>query len=271
MPKKNRFAKRGIVNIKCFYTFALVIIFFIADDSLYAQVKNVITDADKSALEGIIVEKYYTSNAQDAADTTGGFLPIGSVTYRIYVHLKLGYTMQAVYGVPKHELRIETTTEFYNNRYAGNQTGDLVDSKKINDNNVALDSWVTMGAATQSHFGILKSEDKDGSILNKKSLDKADGLIKSKVSPIAFFGLDLSFFNSVNKAVKFSSANGSWAVFGGVKGPISENKILIAQLTTNGKLSFDLNIQVGTPTGGLVQYVAKNPEDAEIKFPGLTY
>ena len=47
--------------------------------------------------------------------------------------------------------------------------------------------------------------------------------------------------------------------------------VLIAQLTTNGKLSFELNLQIGTPTGGTIQFVAKNPEGNELKFKQLTY
>ena len=36
-------------------------------------------------LEKIIVEKYYISDAKDAAAKKGGYLPVGSVTYRIFV------------------------------------------------------------------------------------------------------------------------------------------------------------------------------------------
>ena len=186
--------------------------------------------------------------------------------------MKPGYTMQAVYGLPMHVLRIATTTEFFNNKDGGSQTGDMINEKKINDNTVALDSWLAMGGATKSHFGILKSEDKDGSIMKRGSLNKTDGLVASKKVPlVTYFGLDLLFFDKANHSSAFTADNGSWAIFGGVKGPTDDNKVLIAQLTTNGKLSFELNLQIGTPTGGSVQFVAKNPEGAEIFFKGLTY
>jgi hypothetical protein len=187
------------------------------------------------------------------------------------VDLKPGYNLQAVYGVIQHQLRIETTTEFFNNKSGGVITGDLINSKKINENTVALDSWVTIGAATNAHFGILKSEDKDGSIITRTSLDKADGLIAGKIRPITYFGNDMSFFQSKNKSSLLSIDNASWAVFGGVKGPTEDNKILIAQLTTDGKLSFELNLQIGTPKGASIQYVAKDRNGAEIQFDGLTY
>ncbi len=228
------------------------------------------TEEDKSALKNIIVEKYYEATSQDIADTTGGILQEGAITYRIYVDLKPGYTLQAVYGVPKHELRIETTTEFFNSRN-GNITGDKIETGKINEHNLVLDSWVTIGAATSSLLGVPKEDDKDGSIIERKSLNKEDGLTKGKITPITFFGLDLIFFHSAAKPKIFSSTNGSWAAFGGVKSPAPENKILIAQLTTNGKLSFELNIQIGTPAGGTINYVAKNPSGSEIKFDALSY
>jgi hypothetical protein len=235
-----------------------------------AQEKGKLTKADKSALENIIVEKYYVSTESDASDTTGGILPKGSITYRIYVDLKPNYTLQAVFGVPSHELFIKTTTEFFNNKLEGKETGDKIDDKKINENTVALDSWVSMAGATKYHFGVPKSDDNNGSLITKKSLDKADGLIVGNVPAVAYFGLDLSFFNTP-KANTFLTNNGSWATFGGIKGPTPDNKILIAQLTTDGKLSFELNIQIGTPNGATQQYVAKDPQGNEIKFKGLTY
>ena len=259
------------VIVKCFFILLFYCAVFINNDSLYAQARSILTDADKSALENIIVEQYYVANATDYSDTTGGVLPKGSVTYRIYVDMKPGYTMQAVYGLPKHMLRIATTTEFFNNTDGGSQTGDLINVKKINDNTVALDSWIAMGGATKSHFGILKTEDKDGSIIKRNSLDKADGLKTGKVPPVTYFGLDLLFFDNAKHPSVFTTDNGSWAIFGGVKGPTDDNKVLIAQLTTNGKLSFELNLQIGTPTGASVQFVAKNPEGSEILFKGLTY
>ncbi len=242
---------------------------FINCISLRAQLNYVPTDLDKSALEGIIVEKYYIADSKDSKNKEGGSLPKGSVTYRIYVDLKPGYNMQAVYGGRIHDLRIETTTEFFNNTYSGETTGDQIDSKKINENTVALDSWVTIGAATNSHFGILKSDDKDGSIIKRKGLDEADGLIAGKISPVTYYGLDLGFFQKTEKASLFSSNDGSWVIFGGMKGPTEANRILIAQLTTDGKLSYELNIQVGNPTGDSFQFVAKNPEGTEIQFDGL--
>ena len=49
------------------------------------------------------------------------------------------------------------------------------------------------------------------------------------------------------------------------------NKVLIAQITTNGKLTFKLNIQIGTPSGGYQQFVADSATGAEIKLDCLTF
>ncbi len=235
-----------------------------------AQLKKTPTDADRLALEGIIVETYNGSELKDYKDTLDNYLPKGSVTYRIFVDLKPGYTMQAVFGIAKHELKIETTTEFFNAKRSGERTGDRIDNELINQNLLALDSWLTIGAATKAHLGIPKTDDKDGSIITKSFLSKADGLIASeKVRAVSYFGDDLKFFQDSTKASSFKSTNVSWAVFGGVKGATADNKILIAQLTTNGKLSYELNLQIGTPTGASMQYVAKDAEGAEIKFDAL--
>ena len=53
----------------------------------------------QNGLEALTVEKYYVSNATDAAGSVGT-LPTGSVTYRFFVDLLPGYTFQAAYAVP---------------------------------------------------------------------------------------------------------------------------------------------------------------------------
>ena len=70
----------------------------------------------------------------------------------------------------------------------------------------------------------------------------------------------------------FSTWNGSWASLNGSIGPDSiDNKVLIAQITTDGIFSFELNIQIGTPTGGVQNFVAVNPVANEIVIPSLIY
>jgi hypothetical protein len=49
------------------------------------------------------------------------------------------------------------------------------------------------------------------------------------------------------------------------------NKIIIAQLTTNGDLYFELNVQLGSPDGKIQRYVAKNPSEKELTHKDLIY
>jgi hypothetical protein len=249
--------------------FSVFIIFFISCFSSKAQ--DVISHDDSLALENIIVEKYYMADSTDYADTTGGILPKGSITYRIYVDMKLGYKLQVVYGNQRHELFLKTSTTFFNNTYCLAMTGFNIHPKEINQNTVALDSWLTMGAATKLHTGILKNDDKDGSIIKRVSLAEKDGLSIGITPTFKPFNLDLNFFKDKTNASLFSTNNGGWAALEGVKGPTDDNRVLIAQLTTNGTLSFKLNIQIGTPKGVALKFVAHNPVGQEIMFKGLTY
>ena len=66
--------------------------------------------------------------------------------------------------------------------------------------------------------------------------------------------------------------NGAWACMGkGAYGanPNGENLVLIAQLTTRGKLSFGLNVMIGSPDGKSERYVYQNPGQDEAQLSTL--
>lgn len=241
-------------------------------------------------LEKIIVEKYYVSDSTDAKAKTGGYLPDGSVTYRIFVDLLPAYRFQAAYGVPGHPMQIVTTTSFFNNANDGAAVANYISSDKLTDNTLMLDSWLSVGAAAENYIGILKSDDtskplvnSDGLLRNADSstgipLNVRDGMFQTHpVSVVTLFGIDsamLSMFGKKNSDIMgqvFSTDNGSWASFGGSIGVHPMNRVLIAQLTTDGELSFQLNIQIGTPDGKVENYVAENPVGNEILFPDLIF
>lgn len=126
----------------------------------------------QNGLESIIVEKYYVSNAADAASADAdavaagyatGALPVGSVTYRIYADLLPGYKVQALYGTqsPLHALQVTTTTSFYNNSAGGNTPTNWGRNsvKNTTGSVLGLDSWFSVGGAASNAYGILKSED----------------------------------------------------------------------------------------------------------------
>ena len=246
----------------------------------------------QNGLENVIVEKYYVSDLNDAsANSTGGILPVGSVTYRIYVDMLPGYKFQAGYGVSGHELRIETSTLFFNNEDRGSINPTYTKTQAKN-NTVMLDSWLSAGAACAGNFGILKSKD-DGfeTVINAEvppilqnadssagiPITVQDGMIAGSPEPVTIVGIsnEIAVFDNQNDGTNgpvFSTSDGSWASLNGSIGPDSiENKILIAQITTNGVFSFELNIQIGTPSGGVEQYVARNPVGNEIQISSLIY
>ena len=247
-----------------------------------------------SGLENIIVEKYYISEANDTlANASGGALPVGSVTYRIYVDMQPGYIFQAAYGVPGHELRLETTTGFFNNTDRGNTTPTYT-KNHTRLNTVILDSWLSVGAACAGYFGVEKSAD-DGvnTTVNNFSpqviqsanplagipVSQQDGLLVGNPMAVTFVGIDaplLALLNNTNTpntgGMVFSTSNGSWASLNGSMGPdTTTNKVLIAQITTDGVFSFKLNIQIRSAAGVVENYVAESPVGSEVQFPGLTF
>ena len=96
----------------------------------------------QNGLEGVVVEKYYVSNAADAAGSIG-VLPVGSVTYRVYADLLPGYKFQAIYGVSTHTLKINTSTTFFNNEDRGATTANAINSNFYKNNSVARPTNVT--------------------------------------------------------------------------------------------------------------------------------
>jgi hypothetical protein len=245
----------------------------------------------QNGLEGIIVEKYYISNDADAQITEGGYLKPGSVTYRIYVDMKPKFSLQAVYGIAGHPLKIATTTYFFNNTINGGATANDVSRLTLDQHSTMLDSWISVGAGSDADYGILKTDDTYNSFTNKNGilknsnpdagipLTKYDGLLAaSPQRVVSFFGIDKSnltiFDNTTDTTARgqvFTTENGSWASFGGAYGTDTTNRVLIAQLTTDGQLSFELNLQIGTPFGSTENYYAKNPQGSELQMPDLTY
>lgn len=237
-------------------------------------------------LEKIIVEKYYVSDEKDAAASNGN-LPAGSVTYRIFTDMLPGYRFQAAYGIPGHELRIATTTSFFNDENYGGTVANVIPDHKLSDNALMLDSWLSVGAASEGTLGILKiKDDETETVIHAKvflqnsnpaagiPLNKHDGLIHGTAAKVTGFGIDsiIDVFKNKTNGSLFSTTNGSWASMYGSIGPDSiDNKVLIAQITTNGVFTFELNIQIGTPYGGVENYVARNPVGNEIQLSSLIY
>lgn len=135
-----------------------------------ALLLSVIGANAQSGLQQIFVEKFYVSNATDAAEADAeagnagnqtGTLPAGSITWRIYADLEPGWGVQSVYGVNGHPLQLITSTNFYNHP-SGNATGGPLPTSNtslLSANTTILDSYFTCGAVATNRFGVVKSED----------------------------------------------------------------------------------------------------------------
>jgi hypothetical protein len=157
---------------------------------------------------------------------------------------------------------------------------------KINKNDLAistvgLDSWISIGAATNKHHGILKSEDTDGTIVGGSNNDQnllsntdataglplttQDGLILSSVLATNYLvGGDMPAIGSLNDSTIFGSdtatafitPNATLQYSGGLSGQGTSNNVLIGQFTTAGQLEFELNVSVIDSNGSTINYVA---------------
>jgi hypothetical protein len=264
-------------------------------------------------LEKVIVEKYYVSDANDFTDTSGGIVSMGSTTYRIYIDLAPGSILKKIYGDLNHPFEITSTEVFFNNILDGKSFAKDITKVSLEENTVALDSWLTLGQVVKkqgakTYYGVIKNQDDDGSFIgginndggsalistgllvnNDPScgipLTSSDGIDTMTVTPLTWFDAGVVDFTSGNDSTIFGSlvpkkefiSTGFELRNSGVTGVnLDSNQIIIAQLTTQGDLSFKINLELeelvnGVPT--LVKYVAKDTllVAGEIFNPFLSY
>jgi len=255
------------------------------------------SSAFSQGLQGIVVEKYYSTNAADGADAAAEFstspLATGTTVYRVYVDMAAGYKFSQLYGNAAHNLTVNTTTNFYNDpNYGVAVNPGTISLTNIARNTAMIDSWFTTGGVAATKAGVRKSEDTDGSVGNSDNLlannaggcfglpitgaGSQDGFAPSSVSTYvepntlglgsALDVLDQTEGNSI------VISNGAIAALGGVIGATSSNMVCVAQFTTSGDLSFQFNVQLVNIASGLAEnYVASNPTSGELTHPTLTY
>lgn len=267
--------------MRIFYTFLIIVFGFL---TVYGQ-----------GLEGIIVETYYIADENDIQNEDGGMLAEGAVTYRVYADMLPGYVLQSVYADSKesvHQLKIGTTTTFFNNEDRGGEI-PRYSIKNAADNTVMLDSWLSLGAACKDHLGVLKSEDNgeenvvnnDGLLMNMDSrigipLTEQDGFVMGAPVSVVVVGeiqsaLSTYFGDSNDEPGPHDIIinDGAWGTsVGAVGADLEENKVLIGQFTTDGIFSFELNIQIRRESDMQVeQFVARDPNGEEFLEPTLTF
>jgi hypothetical protein len=247
-----------------------------------------------SGLKALVVERYYVSDTLDSSVSLIPNLPAGSVTYRIFVDMQKGYRFQAVFGSEGHPMRIATSTSFYNHPVHGNNLGNLIYDASLPSSTVMLDSWISVGAASTVHLGVMKADDDTiGNIANKRlalsnadvsagiPLTEKDGLkrirLGSEMPRVTALNIDTLLYELKNPAsipsgYVFETENGSWACIGGSANESdTSNRVLIGQFTTSGDFTFSLNLQLGKPGGGYEQYVAEKPFGGQMTSPSLKF
>jgi chitodextrinase len=241
-------------------------------------------------LDSVIVEKYYISNAADRTGSIGfgsDTLPVGATTYRIFVDMPPQCKFQAAYGInaPNHALKLTTTTFFYNNTDRGHDVPSY--SKTFAATHTTMiDSWFSVGAGCASNFGVMKTEDNgvanvvnaQGILANNVAamgipLTTQDGLLAGSPEAATFVGMtaEQAAFDGGPSISSINNNNCSWASLNGSHGPTSTNRVLIAQMTTDGVFHYELNLQIkDTITNTIYNYVAVNPVGGELTHASLS-
>jgi hypothetical protein len=262
----------------------------------------------QGGLEGIVVERYYQTNAADGTNASTNSavnaLATGSVVYRVYVDMAAGYKFSQLYGATNHSLKLNTTTNFYNDPNNGTAYGpgstSLINAAK---NTVLIDSWFTVGGVCAGKSGVLKTEDSDGSIGNTQGVlannpgscygspingaNAKDGLVPStaasgnlattfaNANSMQVLGLNTqpNLLNLLDQGTgnSLTTSNFSIGSLGGVRGASASNMVLVGQFTTNGVLSFELNVQIIAANGTAENWVARNPTGNEFTSPSLIF
>jgi hypothetical protein len=207
-----------------------------------------------------------------------------------------------------HPLKFRTSTSFYNN-----PNGDYIPSFKksgIKNNLLALDSWLTLGGVASgnagsggNNFGIRK--EKDNGLLNNVTSNNTDGILLNTDASVgiplttqdgmilatagrafptpSFAGFGQNEFDAIADGSVLRDSlvviDGNMYSTGLVQGPIEDSTVvLVAQLTTNGILTFELNVLVQNIKTSVGEYfVAKNEQynyleqTQQYTLPSLTY
>jgi hypothetical protein len=234
-------------------------------------------------IKDVFVETYYIADENDNANVDGSILVKQSKTYRIFISLEKEWRLTKVFGSENHPLIFKSTKELFNHSDEGVTFGNDLNKNRYKENKIALDSWISLGQISKGGSnvfrGVPKSLDNDGSVIGGNNNDSGilsnqnmeipltskDGIIISPEGlqnfvskgffdalggPNTMFALPNFYeFNSENC---FIQANGLPN-----KDELTEN-YLVAQITTAGELTFELNIEVTNNDGNKISFVARD-------------
>jgi hypothetical protein len=225
-------------------------------------------------IEAVLVERYHVIDAD-----TPGLAPL--VTYRIFLDLAPGYSLLSVFGEKDRHLFFRTSTRFFNDTVNGGGAGERIGSDLLDNYPLALDSWLAFGFATNTHKAVPLHLDMDGSVLRKprgrtgrkeygKELYRTDGLMPARQVPeVMKLYLSTSYLERLDGGL-LETTVGAYGVMGSVAGGTVENMVLIAQLTTDGELSYGINAAVRGPDGSIQKFLGYPAIAAdEVELPAL--
>lgn len=249
-------------------------------------------------LEGVRVEVYYVSDSNDATDVSGGNLPAGSVTYRVFADMAPGSKLRSVYGDENHKLSFSSQAGFFNHSEDGVSFANDMNKNRLDEGIIFLDSWITIGQVSSNgvHVALPKASDFDGQEIAgtenefglltnftsemEYALTDRDGLTITELTALpavviggAFLaaqqGGDSTIFN-VSGITHFESDDAEIFLLDGnaervgIQGVVEEeNEVIIAQLTTLGEdsIAFNINLEIEFEENGeskIVKYVSSS-------------
>lgn len=169
------------------------------------------------------------------------------VTYRLYIDLAEGHRLNMVYGDEQNELHLRTSTHFVNSPNSV-KYGDRMHHRDIQEGEDGYDSWLTIGAASDQHWGVPRELDvTDGAMDGLVAMDSVPQVVNMYMEP--------GYLGAIPGCC-LHTMNGAWAVLGGTGGLAGNGLVLIGQFTTSGELTYALNAQVQRPDGSLVRCVS---------------
>jgi len=249
--------------------------------------------AQAQGLEGIIVEEYHTVTQQDADaytnDFGGGSYPLvaGMKVYRVYVDMAPNYRFLNVFGSVDNSnpVNFQTTTTFWND---DNYGSEVPAQTRRFDEGTLFDSYITVGTtgiaggvagcgANTQQVGVLRTADTNGDLTTcgvYPGFTGNDGNIPGTLPALTYnLGGLMNFDALTANGSVFTFINDAWAILPastGVDGAGS-NRVLIAQFTTNGDFSFQLNVAISDPNQVIEEYVHTTAGAGQQVSPFLTY
>ena len=89
----------------------------------------------QAQIQNVIVEKYYIADSVDIANTDGGQLQPGAITYRVFIDLANGSKVSKIFADSLHLLKIKSSQPFFNNDTLNSSNGGTY-GFKINKNDL---------------------------------------------------------------------------------------------------------------------------------------